>query len=91
MELLNGCLFFFWFEHDSRALAAVNGHGQRMVEADDAYAVRLVDGRKRVEVADVVDAVVAVRIDGEISYAERCQVVEEMCALARFDAVIVER
>lgn len=78
-------------ENHSCTFAAVDGDCQRVVEPDNPEALRFVDGGHSVEVGDIVYAVVAVGVDGEVAHTERCEVVEEVSALARFYPVVVER
>src|ERR1039457_2928739 len=46
--------------------------------------------RRLVQVFNVVISLFNIRIDGKISYAERSQVLEKVCALAGIDAVIFQ-
>lgn len=78
----------FRHHHHSLLLPAVHFDGHGMFEADVAQVFRLVQGGLGVEVVLVVEAVVHVGVDGEVAHAERCQVLEEVGALAGVHAVV---
>ena len=54
---------------------------QWTLEAHMAHELRFLNGRHLVEDVLLQYAIACVGVDGEVAHAERCQVLEEVCAL----------
>ena len=76
------------FKYYSDIFFPVYFDGYGLFEGDYPDSFRFLFGGQAVQVIDVVDAVVYKRVDGEVSYAERGQVLEKVRSLARVDAVV---
>lgn len=75
-------------QYHALLLHPVHHYFQRTAEAHVAYVLRLVNGGHGVEQFLLEYAVVLVSVDGEISHAETRQVLEEVRALARVNAIV---
>ena len=69
---------------------AVHHDLQRLLEAHMAHEVGLLDSGHRIEYLLLEDAVAGVGVDGEIAYAERGEVLEEVGALGGIDMVVLQ-
>ena len=79
-----------WQEHNAVLLLAVHHDFQRMVEAHVAYVLRFLDGRHGVQHIGLQDTVARIGVDGEVTHPERCQVLEEVCALRGVYVVVLQ-
>ena len=76
--------------HDAQRPAAVHLDDERRCEAHGTHALALVVGGLPVEPLGGEDAVTHERVDGEVAYAKRGEVLEEVRPLARLDAVAAQ-
>ena len=69
---------------------AIHHDGDRGIEAHVAHILGLIHGWHRIQDILSEDAVVVVRIDGEIPHAEGSEILEEVRALTGIDAVVLQ-
>ena len=70
------------FRKDDRFfLAAIDFDGEGLGQANVADVFCLLNSRQLVEDFLTVDAVASEGVDGEVADAQRCEVLEEVCAL----------
>ena len=74
---------------DTEALFAIDFDDGGLWQAHMSHKFGLVDGGQRVECCVVDVAVAEVWIDGEVSHAERGEILEKVCALTWIDAVVL--
>ena len=68
--------------------ASVDGDGERRIESDDSNVVVFVFCRQGVEICGVVESGATACVDGEVSYAERGEVLKKVGALAWLNTVV---
>ena len=77
------------FHNYSESGFSVYSNLQRVVETHYSHKVGFCNGRHIIKVVDIANATLLV-VDGEITHTERCQILEEVSALARLDALVGE-
>ena len=78
---------FGGFDDDAFAFSSVDLYGERLFESYDPQELRLLYCFLVIEEIFVIEAVFDLRIECEVTYAERGQVLEEVRSLTRFDEI----
>ena len=85
------CLIrFFRLHYYPDILSSVHFYGYRFLETHMTDVLRLVKGFAVVKKLCIVTSVAPERVYGEISHAQRSEILEKMCALARVDTVLLQ-
>ena len=81
---------FLWQEGNAVLLFAVHHDFDGVGEADVAHVFRFLNGRQGVEHAGLHDAITRIGIDGEVTYAKRGEILEEVRALRGVYVVVLQ-